>query len=120
MPTQEERLNALEQAWHSAQKFQETASAHIRETEENTTILLGVIRSQGRDIKLIVERLGVMDTRLETMDAHLGAVDTRLEAMDTRLETMDVHLGAVDTRLEELTEIKATLAQILARLPEKS
>ena len=37
MATQEERLTAVEQ-------FTEQAAAHIRDTEENTTILLGVIR----------------------------------------------------------------------------
>ena len=34
MATQEERLTAVE-------KFTEQAAAHIRDTEENTTILLG-------------------------------------------------------------------------------
>lgn len=51
MATQEERLTAVE-------KITEQAAAHIRDTEENTTILLGVIRSQGQDIKRIFERLG--------------------------------------------------------------
>jgi hypothetical protein len=58
MATQEERLTAVEQ-------FTEQAAAHIRDTEENTTILLGVIRSQGQDIKRIFERLGTMVERQE-------------------------------------------------------
>jgi len=41
MATQEERLTAVEQ-------FTEQAAAHIRDTEENTTILLGVIRVKAR------------------------------------------------------------------------
>jgi hypothetical protein len=48
MATQEERLTAVE-------KFTEQAAAHIRDTEENTTTLLGVIRSQGQGIKRIFE-----------------------------------------------------------------
>lgn len=50
MATQEERLTAVEQ-------FTQVAAGHIRETEENTTILLGVIRSQGQDIRRIFETL---------------------------------------------------------------
>ncbi len=38
MPTQEERLTALEQK----------TAAHIQEIDENTTIMLGVIRHQGQ------------------------------------------------------------------------
>jgi hypothetical protein len=49
MPTQEERLAAVE-------KFTQVASGHIRDTEENVTILLGVIRSQGHDIRRLVEQ----------------------------------------------------------------
>ncbi len=48
MATQEERLSAVEQAIAASQKFQQQTAKHIRETEENTTILLGVIRSQGK------------------------------------------------------------------------
>ncbi len=53
MATQEERLTAVEQFTHEAAR-------HIRETEENTTIMLGVIRSQGQDIRRIVEHLDTM------------------------------------------------------------
>ena len=83
MPTQEERLTALEQK----------TAAHIQEIDENTTILLGVIRHQGQDIRRIFQRL-------ETMDEHLNAVDQRL--------------GRLEARLEEHTSL---LTQILARLP---
>jgi len=53
--TQEERLTALEQTFAALQK--ETA-AHIRETDENTTIMLGVMRHQGQDIKRICNSSG--------------------------------------------------------------
>jgi hypothetical protein len=78
MPTQEERLVVLEQAATTAKKFQQQAAAHIRETEENTTILLGVIRDQGRDIKRMVERLDTIDTRLDSMETLLAKILERL------------------------------------------
>ena len=48
----------------------ETAT-HIRETEENTTIMLGVMRSQGQDIRRIFERLETIETKLETIETKL-------------------------------------------------
>jgi hypothetical protein len=50
MATQEERLIAVE-------KFTQVAVGHITDTEENVTILLGMIRSQGQDIRRIFETL---------------------------------------------------------------
>ncbi len=94
MPTQEERLTILEQAIAASQKFQQQAAAHIRETEENTTILLGVIRNQGQDIKRIVQHL---------------------ETIDERLETIDENIDQLKTTLNEHTTF---LTQILARLPK--
>ena len=69
----------------TSQKFQQQAAAHIRDTEENTTILLGVIRSQGQDIKRMVERLDTIDTRLDRVDTHLGRLETLLNQILTRL-----------------------------------
>jgi septal ring factor EnvC (AmiA/AmiB activator) len=98
MPTQEERLTALEQ---SATAFQREAAAHIRETEENTTILLGVIRSQGQDIKRIVQHIETIDDRLRTVDERLGMIEQRLNRLDTKSD-----------------EQTTLLTQILARLPK--
>ena len=78
MPTQEERLEAVEHAVAAAQKFQREASVHIRETEENTTIMLGVIRSQGQDIKRTVQRLDTIDARLDRMETLLTHILERL------------------------------------------
>jgi hypothetical protein len=64
MPTQDERLAAVE-------KFTQVATTHIRETEENTTILLGVIRSQEQDIKRIVAQLDEHTSLLRQILARL-------------------------------------------------
>src|SRR5579883_2756318 len=102
MPTQEERIAALEQSFTGFQKFQQQAVGHIHEIEANMTILLGVAYSQGQDIKRIIEQMDAVDGRLEAVDGRLEAVDGRLGAMDGRLEAMDRRLDAVDGRLEAM------------------
>jgi len=98
MPTQEERLAALEQKFAN---FQQETAKNIQEIEENTTIMLGVIRSQGRDIRKIFERLETIDNHLETIDNHLNTIDQRLDRLETKF---DEHTGL--------------LTQILTRLPK--
>ena len=92
MATQEERITTLEQTFAV---FKKELARKAQETDENITIMLGVIRHQGQDIRRIFERL-------ESMDTHLESIDTRLNTVDTRL-------GRVENML----------AQILTRLPEK-
>ncbi len=84
MPTQEERLTALEQK----------TAAHIQEMDENFTIMVGVIRHQGQDIKRIFQRL---------------------ETMDESLHTLKHQLNKLETKSDEHTSL---LTQILARLPK--
>ena len=86
MPTQEERITALEQK----------TAAHIQEMDENFTIMVGVIRHQGQDIKRISQRL---DT-----------VDESLHSVNQRLDTIEIILNDHTT----------LLSQILARLPKSS
>jgi DNA repair ATPase RecN len=93
MPTQEERLTALEQNFAS---FQKEVATHIREVDENFTIMLGVMRDQGRDIKRTVQRL-------ETIDERLNTIEQRFDRLDTKFD-----------------EHTALLTQILARLPKTS
>ena len=113
MPTQEERLTALEQK----------TATHIQEMDENFTIMVGVIRHQGQDIKRIFQRLETMDEslgtvnqRLETMDKSVGTVNQRLEAVNKRLETIGQHLTQFEIKSDEHTTL---LTEILARLPKE-
>ena len=114
MPTQEERLGAVEQAIAASQRFQREAVAHIRDTEENTTILLGVIRSQGQDIKRIFTRLETIDQRLETIDQRLETIDQRLETIDQGLGTIDQRLDAHTALLNEHTRVLNGHTQVLS------
>ena len=75
MPTQEERIAALEQ---------KTATA-IQEIEENTTIMLGVIRSQGQDSRKIFQRLETMDENINQLKTTLNEHTTLLTQILARL-----------------------------------
>ncbi len=105
MPTQEERLTALEQK----------TAAHIQEMDENFTIMVGVIRHQGQDIKRIFQRLETMDDSLSTVNQRLEKVEESLSTVNQRLETMDDSLNGLKTKSDEHTTL---LTQILARLPK--
>ena len=98
LPTQEERLTALEQK----------TAAHIQEMDENFTIMVGVIRHQGQDIKRIFQRL-------ETIDESLHIFNQRLETVDESLNTLKHQLNQLETKSDEHTSL---LTQILARLPK--
>ena len=98
MPTQEERITALEQ----------NTAAHIQEMDENFTIMVGVIRHQGQDIKRISQRL-------DTMDESLHSVNQRLNTMDESLHSVNQRNSQFEVILNDHT---ALLSQILARLPE--
>jgi DNA repair ATPase RecN len=101
MPTQEERLTALEQK----------TAAHIQEMDENFTIMVGVIRHQGQDIKRIFQRLETIDERLNILET----IDERLETTDKRLHTIEERLDRIDISFDEHTTL---LTEILARLPK--
>jgi hypothetical protein len=75
MPTQEERIVALER---------KTATA-IQDIEENTTIMLGVIRSQGQDIRKIFHRLETMDENINQLKTTLNEHTTLLTQILARL-----------------------------------
>ncbi|SRR5713101_1093764 len=99
MPTQEERLSALE-------KFQKVAAAHIRETEENTIIMLGVIRDQGRDIKRMVQHLETIDDRLDTLERNM---ESRFGTLESRFGTLESHFEAQDKKLDQMLHLLTTL-----------
>ncbi len=68
MSTYEERLTALEKNFASLHK---KTGDSIVEIDENTTILLSVIRRQGQDIRKISEHLETIDQRFERLETKL-------------------------------------------------
>ena len=75
MPTQEERIAALELK----------TAAHIQEMDENFTIMVGVIRHQGQDVKRIFQRLERIDENLNIfklqLDEHTSLLTQILERL---------------------------------------
>jgi archaellum component FlaC len=116
MPTQEERIAALEQTTISRIDFlnsvnrlalQQAQSAN--DTYHELTILLGVTGSQGQDIKAIKEDVGTLKEDVGTLKEDVGTLKEDVGTIKERI-------GSVETTLSEHT---ALLTQILARLPEK-
>jgi chromosome segregation ATPase len=103
MPTQEERLTALEQTFAA---FQKETATHIREVDENTTIMLGVIRDQGRDIKRIVQHLETIDERLNTLEQRLGTLERRLNTLEQRIES---RFETSEKKLDQVLHLLTTL-----------
>jgi pyruvate-formate lyase-activating enzyme len=135
MPTQEERLAALEQT--TAEHIKETAR-HIRQTNEHLTMTLGLIQRQSFDISAINHNLEDMQESIQnTLSVHFEGANAHLEHLQLNDEKTDKRLNAIETQLTQhttlfnehktlltqhttlLNEHKTLLTQILARLSEK-
>ncbi len=82
MATQEERVTALEQTFAT---FRKETAARTREIEENTTILLGIIRSQSQDIRRTFERLDIIEQNISEMKTSLNEHTSLLTQILARL-----------------------------------
>ena len=103
MPTQEERLTALEQTFATLRKEN---AIHIREVDENTTIMLGVIRDQGRDIKRIVQRLETIDERLHTLEQRFDTLEQHFDTLEQRIES---RFETSEKKLDQVLHLLTTL-----------
>jgi len=97
MPTQEERLNILE--YGLKQYKTETIKAYGEMAVELTMVK------------------GLTEDAVKRLASLKAQIEQRFERVDTRLDAMDSHLESMDTRLDRVENL---LAQILARLPEKT
>jgi chromosome segregation ATPase len=111
MGTQEERVTTLEQTFAT---FRKETATRTQEIEENTTIMLGVMRSQGRDIRRIFESFEALNQRFETLTQRFETLTQGLETLNQRFETLTQRFDRVETKFDEHTTL---LTQILARLP---
>lgn len=101
MPTQEERLSAVEQVVTVLGKG-------IRDIHYNETILLGLVSEQGKDIREIKISLGVLNERLDAfeqgVDNRFGtleqSVNDRFEAQDQKLDQVLLLLNTLTSKAE--------------------
>ena len=82
MGTQEERVTTLEQTFAT---FRKETATRTQEIEENTTIMLGVMRSQGRDIRRIFESLETINQRFDRLETKSDEQTTLLTQILARL-----------------------------------
>ena len=121
MPTQEERLAALEQT--TAEHIKETAK-HIRQTNEHLTMTLGLIQRQSFDMSAINHNLEDMQESIQnSLNVHFEGANAHLELLQRNDDKTDKRLNAIETQLTQhtttlLNEHKTLLTQILARLPK--
>ncbi len=99
MPTPEERIATLEQTLAELQQevallprqekrittLEQNTATTIQEIEENTTIMLGVIRSQGQDIRKMFQRLETIDENMNQLKTTLHEHTTLLTQILARL-----------------------------------
>src|SRR5437667_6106455 len=134
MPTQEERLTILEQSFGSLQK---EIGKSIREVNENSTIMLGLLQTLTQESKqtgLCMEMMKIRLDQLETkFDAHTALLNehtrvlgehsvflnehTRVLSEHTVL--LNEHTRVSDEHTARFDRVETLLTQILARLPEK-
>jgi hypothetical protein len=118
MQTQEERLSALEQGLAAVQgdfllhlsennrqmaalnKVISAQELHSRDVDHNVTMLLGIAGSQGRDIKVIKDDLGVIKESVEHMGQQLGGFERRFTSLEEKLEQVLQQLATLTTKSE--------------------
>jgi uncharacterized coiled-coil protein SlyX len=106
----EDRVTALEQGLssvqqdfitHLSQNNRQMAAlnrvlaeqeVHTRDLDHNLTILLGVASEQGRDIKVVKERLGGVDSRLDGIDQRLSNVEQGIQQILQQLTAIAAKL----------------------------
>lgn len=131
MPTQEERLAALEYAFEA---FQREVGKSMRELNENATMTLGLVQQLIHESKywsLIKLRVDHMETKL---DAHTAMLKEHTSVLNDHTATLTKHtailsehtarLDRVETKLDEHTarfdRLEGLLGQVLERLPKSS
>ena len=106
MPTQEERIDTLERSLATLQK---DIGKSIREVNENSTIMLGLLQTLTQESKQTGLRMEMLKIRMEQLE-------TKFDAHTALLNEHTTVLNEHTTRFDHL---EALLNQILARLPEK-
>ena len=120
MPTQEERLATLEQSFGTLQK---EIGKSIREVNENSTIMLGLLQTLTQESKqtgLRMEMLKIRMDQLETkFDAHTALLNEHTRVLGEHTRVLGEHTRVLDEHTTRFDRLEILLTQILARLPEK-
>ena len=120
MPTQEERLTTLEQSFGSLQK---EIGKSIREVNENSTIMLGLLQTLTQESKQTGLRMEMMKIRLDQLetkfDAHTALLNEHTRVLSEHTVLLNEHTRVLNEHTARFDHLETLLTQILARLPEK-
>ncbi len=125
MPTQEERLGAVESGLKQFQT--ETVKAYHEMalevtmmkglTQDSVKRLINLERTMDERFNNVELRLGGMDQRLGGMDQRLGGMDQQLGGMNQQLGGMNQRLGGMNQRLGGMNQRLGTLEQDMMSRP---
>src|SRR6266849_2085356 len=96
MPTQEERLTALEQA---QAKFGEA----INDLNHHVTILIGVASREEWDIRELKSSFRAIDGRMGSLEGRMGSLEGRMGYLEGSFETQEKKLDQVMLLLNTFT-----------------
>jgi len=120
MPTQEERLIVPEQSFGTLQR---EMGKSIREVNENSTIMLGLLQTltqESRQTGLRVEMMKIRMDQLETkFDAHTALLNEHTRVLSEHTALLNEHSRVLNEHTARFDRLEALLTQILARLPER-
>ena len=101
MPTQEERLTALEEA-------QAKCGEAVNDLNHHVTILIGVasreewdIREMKSSLRALEGHLGSLEGRLGALEGHLGSLEGRFEVQDKKLDQVLLLLNTLAPKPEQ-------------------
>ena len=111
MPTPEERLTTLE---YNLDQFKAEATTYYQEMAMQVTMSKGLTEDA---VKRLMQLRVQVDKRFNSTDQQLAEVKQELAEVKQDISDHTMRLDRLETKVDTL---QTTLAQILARLPEKS
>jgi chromosome segregation ATPase len=97
MPTQEERLSAVEQAQVSVHEVVSDLNHHV-------TILIGIVQKQEWDIREIKGSLRSIDGRLNSFESRFGSLEGRFGSLESRFSSLEGRFEKQEHRFESLEQ----------------
>ena len=111
MPTQEERLGAVESG---LKQFQTETVKAYHEMALEVTMMKGLTQDS---VKRLINLERTMDERFNNVELRLGGMDQRLGGMDQQLGGMNQQLGGMNQRLGGMNQRLGTLEQDMMSRP---
>ena len=110
MPTPEERLTTLE---YHLDQFKAEATTYYQEMAMQVTMSKGLTEDA---VKRLMQLRVQVDKRFNSTDQQLAEVKQELAEVKQDISDHTLRLDRLETKVDA---VQITLAQILARLPEK-